>query len=87
MRKHFKAEEIVALLQEAEVDTESVSEFCWRKAISEKTFYRWRKVYGELQVDESKRLKALEAENAKLKKLLGEVLLATDEVKEILSQK
>ena len=87
MRKHYKAEEVVAILHEAEASTESVADFCRRKAISEKTFYRWRKHYGGLQVDEAKRLKALEGENVRLKKLLAEAMLANEGLKELLSKK
>jgi len=74
------------ILHEAEASTESVMDFCRRKATSEKTFYRWRKQSGSLQVDEAKRLKSLEGENGWLKKLLAEAMLANEGLKELLSK-
>jgi putative transposase len=85
--KQHTAEEIVTILREAEAGTESVADFCRRKGIAEATLYRWRQKYGNLQVDEAKRLKALETENAKLKKLLAEALLANEGLKEVLAKK
>ncbi len=85
--KQHTAEEIVTILREADTVTESVADFCRRKGIAEATLYRWRQKYGNLQVDEAKRLKALEAENAKLKKMLAEALLANEGLKEVLAKK
>ena len=85
--KQHTAEEIVTILREADAGTESIADFCRRKGIAEATLYRWRQKYGNLQVDEAKRLKALEAENAKLKKLLAEALLANEGLKEVLAKK
>ena len=56
--KQHTAEEIVTILREADTVTESVADFCRRKGIAEATLYRWRQKYGNLQVDEAKRLKA-----------------------------
>ena len=85
--KQHTAEEIVTILREADTVTESVADFCRRKGIAEATLYRWRQKYGNLQIDEAKRLKALEAENAKLKKMLAEALLANEGLKEVLAKK
>ena len=85
--KQHTAEEIVTILREADTGTESVADFCRRKGIAEATLYRWRQKYGNLQIDEAKRLKALEAENARLKKLLAEALLANEGLKEVLAKK
>jgi putative transposase len=85
--KQHTAEEIVTILREAETITESVADFCRRKGIAEATLYRWRQKYGNLQMDEAKRLKALEAENAKLKKMLAEAMLANEGLKEVLAKK
>ena len=85
--KQHTAEEIVTILREAEAGTESVADFCRRKGIAEATLYRWRQKYGNLQIDEAKHLKALEVENAKLKKLLAEALLANEGLKEVLAKK
>jgi len=85
--KRRKPEEIVSVLREAESSQEPLLDFCRRKGISDKTYYRWRRQYGHLQLDEAKRLKNLEAENAKLKKLVAEILLANEGLKEILGKK
>ena len=85
--KQHTAEEIIIILREAETITESVADFCRRKGIAEATLYRWRQKYGNLQVDEAKRLKALEVENAKLKKMLAEAMLANEGLKEVLAKK
>jgi putative transposase len=86
MKKHTP-EEIIKLLREAEASSETVAEFCRRQGISEQTLYRWRRKYGGLDEDEAKRLKGLEVENAKLKKLLAEALLANEAIKEVLAKK
>lgn len=86
MKKHTP-EEIIKLLREAETSSETVAEFCRRQGISEQTLYRWRRKYGGLDQDEARRLKSLEGENAKLKKLLAEALLANEAIKEILAKK
>ncbi len=85
--KPHTPEEIVTILREADSSNESVNDFCRRKGIAEATLYRWRQKYGNLQVDEAKRLKALEAENARLKKILAEALLANEGLKELLAKK
>jgi putative transposase len=76
--KRFKAEQIVHKLREADVligQGLAVPEVIRRLEISDKTYYRWRKEYGGLKVDQAKRLKELEAQNARLKKLLAEAEL------------
>ena len=85
--KQHTAEDIVLILREAETVTESLADFCRRKGLAEATLYRWRQKYGNLQIDEAKRLKALEAENAKLKKMLAEAMLANEGLKEVLAKK
>jgi putative transposase len=86
MKRHTP-EQIIAILREGDASTESQADFCRRKGISEQTLGRWRQKYGGLEVEEAKRLKALEVENAKLKKLLAEVMLANEGMKEVLSKK
>ena len=84
-RKRYKAEEIIRLLREAEVrlgQGQSVAEACRKLAISEQTYYRWRKNYGGLKLDQAKRLKELERENARLKKLVAELALDKEILKE-----
>ncbi|NJM39570.1 MAG: transposase [Anaerolineae bacterium] len=80
-------EQIVRILREAETTDEPVEAFCRRKEISTVSYYRWRAKYGGLDVSEAKRLKDLEQENARLKKLLADVLLANDGLKEFLAKK
>jgi putative transposase len=86
MKRHTP-EQIVTMLREAEVGDETVEAFCRRKGVSEVSFYRWRTKYGGMDQSEAKRLKALEVENAKLKKLLAEAILANDVLKEVVAKK
>lgn len=85
--KKYTPEQIVMMLREAEMGEETVEAFCRRKGISEVSYYRWRAKYGSLDQSEAKRLKTLEVENAKLKKLLAEAILANDVLKEVVSKK
>jgi len=85
-RKRFSAEQIIANLREAEVllaKGQSTGEVCRHLSISEQTYYRWRKEYGGLEVDQARRLKQLEAENAKLKKLVADQALDLAILKEV----
>lgn len=84
-RKRFTAEQIINMLREAEVllnQDSTVGEVCRKLGISEQTYYRWRKDYGGMRVDQAKRLKELEKENARLKKLVADLSLANDILKE-----
>ena len=87
--KRYAPEQIVQILREAETQGEpgTIDEFCRRKGISTVSYYRWRAKYGGLEVSEAKRLKELEQENARLKKLLAEAMLANDGLKEVLAKK
>lgn len=86
-KKKQTPEQIVHILREAETTDESVEVFCRRKEISTVTFYRWRAKYGGMEVSEAKRLKDMEHENTRLKKLLAEMMLANDGLKEFLAKK
>ena len=78
VRKRFTAEQIIGKLREAEVllaQGMTIGKVCKKLAVTEQTYYRWRKEYGSLRVDQAKRLKELERENSRLKKLLAEAEL------------
>ncbi len=83
-RKRFKAEQIVTILKEAEREGAGVADICRGHGISEGTFYRWKKMYCGLDVSEVRRLRQLEDENARLKKLVAERDLEIDAMKEVL---
>jgi putative transposase len=83
----FSEERIIALLQRAERGEQSVAALCREHGISEVTFYRWRKQYGGITVPEAQRLRELERENARLKRLLAERDLELDATKELLAKK
>ncbi len=77
-RKKHQAEEIIRKLRTAEVELargKTVLEACKLIGVTEQTYYRWKKEYGGLRLDQAKRMKELEKENAKLKKLLAEAEL------------
>ena len=77
-RKRHAAEQVTSKLREAEVlqsQGETVGESCRKLGVSEHTYYRWRKEYGGMRVDQARRLKELERENAQLKKLVAEQAL------------
>jgi putative transposase len=77
-RKRFSAEEIINKLREAEVELakgRTIAQVCQRIGITDQTYYRWRKEYGGLKTDQAKRLKELERENARLKKLVADLSL------------
>jgi len=86
MKKRFSEEQIVKILQEAEV-AKTQREVIRRYNITEQTFYRWKRKYGGMNLSEVKRLKSLEAENAKLKKLLAEQMLVNEALKEVVEKK
>lgn len=76
--KRHSAEQIISKLREAEVHLASglkIPQACKKIGVSEQTYYKWRKEYGGIRTDQAKRLKDLEKENARLKKLLAEAEL------------
>ena len=86
MKKRFSDEQIICILREAEAGV-SARELCRKHAISDATFYTWRKKYGGMEVPEVKRLKSLEEENARLKKLLAEAMLDKEALQVALGRK
>ena len=85
-RKRFTEEQIIGVLNEHELGAKT-SDLCRKHGISEATFYSWKSKYGGMDVSEAKRLKALETENAKLKRLLADAMLDNAALKDLLSKK
>lgn len=85
-REH-SAEQIVKIIQQAEKGEQTIAALCREYGIAENTFYRWRKAYGGMSVNEAQRLKELEKENARLKRLLAERVLEVDALKDVLGKK
>ena len=85
-RKRFTDEQIIGILNEQELGAKT-ADLCRKHGISDATFYKWKSKYGGIEVAEAKRLKALEAENAKLKKLLADAILDNAALKDLLSKK
>jgi putative transposase len=84
--KRHTPEQVIGLLRQAEVDLGSglsVAAVCQKLAISEPTFHRWRNQYGGMKADEMKRLKELEAENARLKRIVADQALDIQMLKEV----
>ena len=87
-KKRFSAEQIVALLRQIEVamgQGKSAQLACREAGISEQSYYRWRKEYGGLQLEQAKRMKDLEKENARLKRLVADLSLEKQVLKDIAS--
>jgi putative transposase len=85
-RSRFKEEQIIAILREQEAGSPT-ADVCRKHGISSATFYKWKAKFGGLDVSDAKRLKALEDENTKLKKLLAETMLDNAILKDINSRK
>ena len=85
-RSRFTEEQIVAMLREQEAGLSS-AELCRKHGVSSATFYKWKAKYGGLDVSEAKRLKAVEDENAKLKRLLADAMLDNAGLKELIAKK
>ena len=86
MKKRFSEEQIIQILREAETNGSNLA-VCRRYGFSEQTFYHWRRKYQGLRVPELQRLKRLESEHAKLKRLVAEQALAIQGLQELLTKK
>ena len=86
MKNRFTEEQIIGVLKEAESGMK-VAEVCRKHGISDATYYNWKAKFGGLTVSEAQRLKALEAENGKLKRLLAEAMLDNAALKDVVGRK
>ena len=84
-RSRFSDEQIIGILKEHQAGL-SAPELCRKHGISDATFYAWRKKFGGMDISEARRLKALEEENAKLKKLLAESMMDVSTLREMLGK-
>ena len=84
-RRRFSEEQIIGLLKEHQAGM-SAADLCRRHGISDATFYKWRSKYGGMEVSDARKLKSLEEENRKLKKLLAEQMLDNSTLKEMLGK-
>lgn len=83
--KRFKEEQIIHALKEVEAGM-SVAEMCRKYGVSDATYYNWKSKYGGLSISEAKRLKSLEDENSKLKKMVANLMLDNDALKALISK-
>ena len=84
-RSRFSDEQIIGILKEHQAGLPAL-ELCRKYGISDATFYTWRKKYGGMEVSEARRLKSLEEENAKLKRLLADAMLDVSTLREMLGK-
>ena len=86
MKKRFTEEQIIGFLKQAQAGV-AIKDLCRKNGFSDATFYTWRRKFGGMEVSDAKRLRELEAENAKLKKLLAESMLDIEALKVVVKGK
>ena len=85
-RKRYSSEQIIGYLREAEIlqaKDSTIPQICKKIGVAEQTYYRWRKEYGSLSVDQTKRLKEIEKEDTRLRKLVADLSLDKARLKEV----
>lgn len=87
MRKRHSEEQVISILREAEVSGTEVGAICRKHNISPHTFARWRSKYGGMEVSDARKLKDLETENSRLKRMVAEQLLVIEGLKEFAGKK
>lgn len=83
----FSDEQIVKILREAEKGEQTIAAVCRASGVHETTFYKWRRRFGGMEASDAKRLRELESENARLKRLLADRCMEVDAMKELLAKK
>jgi len=86
-KSQWSEEQIIKILQEAEAGADTIQNICRKHSISEQTFYRWRQRFGGMSVSDAARLRELERENTRLKKLVAERDLEIEVMKEVAAKK
>ena len=86
-KSQWSEEQIIKILQEAETGADTIQNICRKHAVSEQSFYRWRQRFGGMSVPDAVRLRELERENARLKKLVAERDLEIEVMKEVAAKK
>jgi len=87
MKKSYTDEQIVGFVREAEKTEVTIAWFCRQRGFNEGTFYKWKKRFGSMQVAKVKRLREVEAENARLKRILADRMIEIDAMQELLAKK
>lgn len=83
-KQRFSEEQIVRMLRQAETANQTVAEVCKEHGVSEQTWYRWKKKFGQMEVPDVRRLRELEKENGRLKRIVAERDLEIDALQEVL---
>lgn len=87
MKKRFTVEQIISILREAETGALSIRALYKKHNVTDQTFFRWRNKFGDMDMPDARRLKDLESENSRLKRLVAEQMLVIDGMKEIVRKK